>query len=274
MLARKTAKRPKKLRCRPGYKQRGSACQKITNKSRVQAGSTLGKIGAAIKDYVAARVAPHAAWSANSEERERNLQIKGYNEINGEKAHPNLVKNLRKAENAIKDNNFESLAMLDSKGNTLLSKPGGKYDVQITSSEVAKIMKASRAGKGVVVTHNHPKMYGDYAPSLSVQDIKCAGALGAKQIRAVSGDEIFIMNPPKGKIFSPELSKRMEESYNKRLPQVSSKYTMKAIAGMSVSEANMRASHELWEEVMKDIPEINYQKLSRGNARYVKGYSK
>lgn len=274
MSPARIGKRPKKLKCRPGYEQRGSACQKITNKSAIASWPTRQKVGAAIGAYVGANVALATSWASGSGARERNLQTKAYNEINGEKAHSDLAKNLRKIEDSIKDNNFESLACLDSKGNALLNKPGEQYQVTINAFEVAKIRMASKLGKGVVVTHNHPKMAGNYAPSFSMQDIKCAGALGAKQIRAVTGDEIFIMNPPKGKNFSSELSKKVEQSYNKRASQLTPKYVGKVLLGMNLSEANMRATHEIWENVAKDIPEINYQKLSRGNARYVKGYSK
>lgn len=267
-------KRPKKLKCKPGFEQRGAACQKITNKNGIQGWSTRKKVGAAVGAYVAASVAFAASWRAGAVLRERNIQAKGYNEINGEKAHPNLSKNLRAFEDSVKDNKFETLAFLDSKGNTLLKKPGEQFQVTINPLEAAKIIKASNQNKGVILTHNHPKIGGDYAASFSMQDVLCAGALKAKQLRAVSGEEVFIMNPPKGQNFSLELSKKVQASYNQRSFEKNVEYSTKMLFGMDLSEANMRATHETWEAVAKDIPEINYQKLTRGNARYIKGYSK
>lgn len=342
MPIRKAAKRPEKLQCRPGYVQRGAACQKISSKGGIAKKAGLA-LGGAIAAYVAAsaatrmgkkeqevspppptpdetkypsswkrkaltgaaiaggvvggsittasiashvkakmaereakraeEAAQQADWTAKAEEREQRLEALAYDEINGEKAHPELKKNLRKLEDSIKNNNFETIAVLDSEGEEIVNQPGDKYEVGLNRAQTWRVRIASDRGRGPILTHNHPQ-WGKHSASFSIEDVQCAEVLKVKQLRAVSRDEIFIMNPPKGGMFTPELTKKIQASYEKRLEEVSNQYVGQIRwGGMSASEANMRASHEAWKLVAQDVPEITYQKIPRGNSKYIKGYS-
>lgn len=281
----KNRQRPKKLKCKPGYEQRGAACQRITRLNRDEpTGQTPKKrwskrkiLAATVGAYVAASVATAAAtsasWKANAQNREKNIQANAYDRINGEKAYPNLSKKLHEFEDSVKDNNFETLGIFDSEGNTILNKPGKQYSVPIGIVEAYKALSASKAGKGIILTHNHPPL-GNCSASFSLADALCAGGLRVKQLRAVSGEEIFTMSPAKGGTFTPELAEKIKKAHQAREIEIVNKYTPMMLVGAEESEVNMRATHELWELVAKDVPEIKYEKYSRGNARYFKGYSK
>lgn len=341
MPTRKAVKRPEKLQCRPGYVQRGAACQKISSKGGIAKKAGLA-LGGAIAAYVAAsaaakgrkeqeisplppipdatkspsswkrkaltsaaiaggvvggsittasiarhvktkmaereakraeEAAQQATWMSNAEEREQRLQSLAYDEINGEKAHPNLAKNLRKFEDSIKDNNFETIGIFGADGDEWVNKKGEKYEVQLTRAETMRVQWRSSTENLPVLSHNHPTLDGKHSASFSIDDVDCAGVLRVGQLRVVNRDDVFIMNPPKGQAFSPELTKKIEKAYNQRLQQKEEEYRKKVRQKMHLFEANMRMTHEVWELVAKDVPEITYQKIPRGNSRYVKGYS-
>lgn len=106
-----------------------------------------------------------------------------------------LVVSLRKEENSIRNNTYETGIVLDSKGNVLLRKKGGAGSVEFNKSEVALM-------KDAIFTHNHPSALtkqGVYriGNAMSRADLVTAVSSNMQEMRAVTTAYTFIMRRPK-----------------------------------------------------------------------------
>ena len=93
-------------------------------------------------------------------------------------------------ETRIKDNDYETLVIVDGGGNVLLSKIGEDDSVGVNVYELALL-------EGNAVTHNHPTSPGSVA-TFSEADVRSAAIGDATQVRAVTPDHTFIMDRPQG----------------------------------------------------------------------------
>jgi hypothetical protein len=91
---------------------------------------------------------------------------------------------ISEAEDKIKNNDFESAAVFNQKGEPILFKKGNSSTVMFTPEEKLKM-------KGGIVTHNHPS-----GQSFSVQDIAMVSALKLSKVRVVSKNHAYEFEPP------------------------------------------------------------------------------
>lgn len=106
-----------------------------------------------------------------------------------------VKKALASAEASIRHNKYETGVVIDSNGNEILRKGGGKRYVSFTKDETAKM-------KDAIITHNHPSAVGKsgisaIGNSFSVEDILLATSNNAKEMRAVTPTYTFSIQRPK-----------------------------------------------------------------------------
>lgn len=93
---------------------------------------------------------------------------------------------INKVENEIRNNKFETMVVYNDKGNEVLKIEGGKKNVRVDDNDLKKITA------NCIITHNHPSALN---ASFSITDIKTASKYNLKEMRAVSKDFTFIMEP-------------------------------------------------------------------------------
>ena len=142
--------------------------------------------------------------------------------------------NLRKYEQSIKNQKFESAGLYDSKGSLLFKKDGGKDQVKFEWYETHQM-------KGNYLTHNHPS-----DSSFSKADIQVLAGSGLSEIRAVTKTRTFVMKSNKHytdkKDFST-LKRDISKSERKVMSNLSNKYRNGEITKKQYEEMGW---HETW----------------------------
>lgn len=103
--------------------------------------------------------------------------------VRGSGGGGSLARSLDAREKAIRGNNYETLIVLDGKGNVIFSKKGGEHSV-------------SYAGEGhkttnAIVTHNHPG-----GASFSSHDVAGMVFYNQKEMRATGKEYTFVLTRP------------------------------------------------------------------------------
>ena len=106
---------------------------------------------------------------------------------------------IRRKEEELRLQRFESAYAVDEQGIILLDKIGEQYEVALTYSERERLLDA----QGVIFTHNHPRGW-DYATddprragnSFSPEDIELACEVEVVEMRVVTPRFRFSMKPP------------------------------------------------------------------------------
>lgn len=105
---------------------------------------------------------------------------------------------INKIEKEIRNNKFETMVVVDKKGNEILNLKGDKDSVKADQKDIEKITKGS------IITHNHPsalnfpeKSMRRIGQSFSTNDIMTASKFDTKEMRAVTPNYTFIMKPGK-----------------------------------------------------------------------------
>ena len=168
-----------------------------------------------------------------------------------------IEKKIHEAENKIKDLPIEYGVVLDSQGNIVYSKQGEQTSVHFEPEESMKM-------KGMILTHNHPNVYGfpesdirSKGCGFSINDLEFASHWQLKEIRAVSnGYRHSLQPPPTG--WSPSFREyRLKPTYEKYENQVQSEFRQKLFFGsMSREEAYVNYHHEIAKRTAKELKMI------------------
>jgi hypothetical protein len=151
--------------------------------------------------------------------------------------------NLTNFENNIRSNKKETAGVLDYEGNILLDKRGNKNSVAFNQAEVDLM-------KGNMLTHNHPG-----GSSFSGADIHMLTSNKVNEIRAVATDREYNLKIMPGKETDNNYlsSKGIENKYQDQKKILQSKYIKKVREGMDPTEAWKEHSHELMENLSKEL---------------------
>lgn len=142
--------------------------------------------------------------------------------------------NIRKYEQSIRNQNFESAALYDSNGNLIFKKDGGKSQVKFEWYETYQM-------KGNYLTHNHP-----IDSSFSKADIQVLAGSGLSEIRAVTKTRSFIMKSNKHYTNKKEFStlkRDISKSEKKVLSDLSTRLRKGEITRKQYEEMGW---HETW----------------------------
>lgn len=153
-------------------------------------------------------------------------------------------------ESTIRNNEFESRAIIDAKGNILSYDRGDKKQVGNTLADIYNM-------RDNVVTHNHPAEFGGnykVGGSLSADDITLAVFANAKEMRAVSGQYIYSLKRPKVGWGASESSvKKAIKKIDKKLQAEASSYISKykGKTGTAVARVGVLINHQRNKELAK-----------------------
>jgi len=92
-------------------------------------------------------------------------------------------KSIEDIQNEIATSKTENIIVIDKDGNTVLAVEGSENLTTINKEDIDKL-------DGATILHNHPT---GSAPS--IQDVTALNGTGAKELRVVVGDNIYIMHP-------------------------------------------------------------------------------
>jgi NAD+--asparagine ADP-ribosyltransferase len=149
------------------------------------------------------------------------------------------LETLRSIEKDIRNQSYETAAIVDSKGSILLRKDGSKDYVPFTDSEV-KLMR------GASITHNHPS-----DNSFSPEDGYVLVLSGASEIRAVGKKWTHSLKPSLGKELDPI---RVKSQIGALDSMVKQKFLREINTGkMTIQQAEADHWHEVWTEASKRI---------------------
>ena len=145
--------------------------------------------------------------------------------------------NIRKYEQSIKNQKYESAGLYNSKGDLLFKKDGGKGEVKFEWYETYQM-------KGNYLTHNHP-----INSSFSKADIQVLAGSGLSEIRAVTKTRTFVMKSNKHFTDKEEfdaLKIDIAKSEKKVLSNLSNRYRNGEITKKEYKEMG-------WDETWKDF---------------------
>ncbi len=161
-----------------------------------------------------------------------------------------IEKSLLNAEKEIYSRKTEKAYIFSPTGEEILSKSGKKHSVAFTKDEVSTM-------KGGILTHNHPSR-GD---SFSRSDITLCINADMKEIRAVGPEFIHRVSPtsvmPEKKQALGDIKKSYDKADIKKTSEIMSKIDSGKI---TIEFANKHYYHEVWKEVNKEIPWLNYRR--------------
>jgi lambda family phage portal protein len=96
---------------------------------------------------------------------------------------------IRKFEERVKNQNFESALIVDGNGEVIIQKDGDKDSVTFSDDQMRNILGAQRT----TLTHNHPSN-----SAFSKEDMKFASNTGLFEIRAVTKDYVYVLRREPG----------------------------------------------------------------------------
>jgi hypothetical protein len=234
----------KKINCRQGYVQRGSACHPISRSGVLATASanngtgTLAKLTLLAAGVALASKDPKAAAAflalgvgamvANKVIREKAEDIQTYKEFAKERenvakegipardvaAYSHLPKELAistyAAERKIQHNDFETMFIFDGGGTPLLIRKGNKDSVSLG---ITDIFNSKSSNKGILMTHNHPASERVGETTLSSADLQIGKVFpNIKEIRATAATNTVVIQSKKTGSFSQQnpLSAKLE----------------------------------------------------------------
>ena len=167
---------------------------------------------------------------------------------------------LRRLEEEIVNQRYETTIVLDENGNIILRKDGDDKSVPFTDEEVAKM-------KGMILTHNHPRgwTFPEDDPrhagnGFSPDDIHIAALGGIKELRAISPGYIYSLKPGKNGWLKPLDSWNI---YQEISNQVRREFENKILAGeMKLSQAEAIHWHEVSTRFAK-LYGLEYNRIKR-----------
>lgn len=160
---------------------------------------------------------------------------------------------IRKEEDRIRPQRFETAYAVDANGKSILNLNGEQYSVTFSDAQVSKL----RAAKGVVMTHNHPRGWDVPANdprrqgnSFSFEDIAFAAEANLYEMRAVTPTRAFyVRRPSDGWDWNTIRARYDTENRNTR-----SEFTQRINEGkMKPEEAQAAHYHTVWSKVFGDL---------------------
>lgn len=157
-----------------------------------------------------------------------------------------LQQTLNKAEKEIAPRSTEKAYIIDSQGNILLQKEGGKNYVEFTPEEVKLLT-------GNTFTHNHPR-----GTSFSFEDVSLATRYNASEMRAVGSEYTHSITP--GASGWPEHS-TLAKNYTEVDYQLRMEFFDKINNDeMTVDQAARSHQHEVWSR-LSNILDVDYKRF-------------
>lgn len=125
-------------------------------------------------------------------------------------------------------------------GQVIFSKSGNEDSIYLTDEECLLL-------EGNIVTHNHPFDDLTISVSFSEDDVLCAAAHGAAEVRAVTPTDKFSIRPPRQGWNLNYCFDVLLPAIEAAKPQVQAQMSSELLAGlMSEPEANRTYCHRLW----------------------------
>jgi hypothetical protein len=151
---------------------------------------------------------------------------------------------VRKFEERVKDQKFESALIVDKGGNVILEKDGTKSRVAFNFAEAIAIQQANEP----TLTHNHPR-----GSSFSLSDMTSASDMGLTELRAVTKDGLYVLRKEPGAKQWPS-SNLLRLAYDKAQLELTPKYSQ-AVKNktMTVMELNQKMSDEICRTVASQL---------------------
>ncbi|MGH7964858.1 MAG: hypothetical protein ACRERD_24100 [Candidatus Binatia bacterium] len=154
-------------------------------------------------------------------------------------------------EEEIADNDFETAAVFAGDGTLVLRKTGERAAIRFTRQEVLQMIDAA------VFTHNHPRN-----TSFSLADIDLAWRLRIGEVRIVSRNFLYRMQPPVGGWRQIEWQ-IIEEIVNEVREQVIQEFQTALRTGRRTeAEADLRGWHTIWLRVARRLS-LSYARRQR-----------
>jgi SPP1 gp7 family putative phage head morphogenesis protein len=148
----------------------------------------------------------------------------------------------------------EKAMSFDKNGNIIFEKNGEKAQVAFTKDELEKI-------RGSIFTHNHPG-----GGSFSDSDLKFACNLNLQEVRAAGKNGVYMARMKDGSQFPSKLSSTIQNKFNASNKKIFDESMIKINKGELTQNKYLKYKwHWVWEDVFKDMPEIEYKiiKLSK-----------
>ena len=171
--------------------------------------------------------------------------------VGRKKTDGDITKKIRDYEDTIREQDYETAAVFDDKGDVVFTKDGESDAVNFTKEE-------GESFEGLRFTHNHPKGFG-----FSPQDIKFACKAKMKEIRVVSKiDGVrYSLSMKDGSNFTHKLwEEKIYLDYDYYDSEIRREFYSKMNDGeMTIAEANAQHFPKLWDMVAEDISELKYE---------------
>jgi hypothetical protein len=147
---------------------------------------------------------------------------------------------IRKFEERVKNQNFESALIVDGNGEVIVQKNGDKDSVTFSEDEMRNILEAQKT----TLTHNHPSN-----SAFSKEDMKFAANTGLFEIRAVTKDHVYVLRREPGAEKWPA-EYLLGDEYEKQKWAVFEKYNP---ISDRVSDNPARSNQEFMNEVCENV---------------------
>lgn len=160
------------------------------------------------------------------------------------------TKTIDNFENNIKDQKFETCGVFNENGDFIFSKDGEEdYIGDFTYDEIDKF-------EGAISTHNHPRNH-----SFSKEDVHLACQLRVREERVItSKGKVFSLKRTNGEKLYIGMWLKIEPLFKKYNRVVENIFYKSIDSGeMSIKEANINHSHEVWTRVFNDMDELIYK---------------
>ena len=162
-----------------------------------------------------------------------------------------LRRAVRRLEEEIAEQGFETAAAFQANGALLLKKSGQRAEVRFAREEAIRMLEAA------VFTHNHPRN-----TSFSLADVDLAWRLLIGEIRVISPRYHYSLQPPVGGWRSVTW-KAIEEIVNTTYMQVKQEFEEQIAKGqISGEEADMLHWHTVWTRVAPQVG-FSYRRRKR-----------
>jgi hypothetical protein len=175
-------------------------------------------------------------------------------------ARRELLRLIKRAEDGIRGDLFETAIVFDVHGREILRKPGQQYEISFTNSELAFM-------QGAILTHSHPRGWSFPATdprrqgsSFSLADVELAASHGLLEIRAVSPAWRYSMRPGRVPWDRQRFTDDIEPGYRQAEAEVLSEFRQAILDGrMTAATAESRYYHEIWSRVARRLG-LTYQR--------------
>jgi hypothetical protein len=167
------------------------------------------------------------------------------------------IEMVRKREEEIWCNRFESAFAVDETGNVLLDKSGEQYRIDFAHKEVERL----RVGRGVVFTHNHPRGW-EYpitsllraGSSFSDADVEFACRVELIEMRVVTPTRCYFLRPAISGWNRNYWEDVLKPVYTRCEAEIKRQFRLRVLRRqMSWEEAGAEEMHEIWSRVAAEL---------------------